>query len=258
MQLAKLARLHFSGLTTQLNWPTLIWNSNSSGKFVWLWILVQGSFWNWTYLGFYEDYYFEEGTRMVYDQVGRPVWTFRSEKIGDKNADCFYHPYGSIFLPWRDIAIRLAYYHVIDNTIHVLWFRYFNTDAPYKTHLNNLEILTMVLFTTLVIYIYARMRTHVYFSDDDDERGLLIDIKSPIPSPIHSASRDLFTFSSLQYGFRTASELRYTCMTTSFVLACATATWPVLEFPHLWAGVAEFALILWTKSNEHVRAGKGV
>ncbi|KAI1570538.1 hypothetical protein PtrCC142_009640 [Pyrenophora tritici-repentis] len=246
----------FSGLTTQLGWSALIWNSNSIGKFVWLWIMVEAPFWNWTYLGFYEDYYFQEGTRTVYDQVGRPVWIFISEKTGKKNEDTSYHPYGSIFRLWRDIAVRLSYYHVIDNTIHVLWFRYFNTEAPYTTYLNNSELLTMVLLTTLVTYTYARMHTHVHFDHDDEESGLLVDIKSSIPSPIHLALRDLFSSVPWQHDFRAPSAVRYGCMVVFGVLATgATATWHIPDFPMYWSVLAEFMFVGWLRSFRHVEAG---
>lgn len=50
----------YSGLTTLPNWSTLIWNSNSPGKGVWMWLLVECGAWGWTYLGFYDEYYFDE------------------------------------------------------------------------------------------------------------------------------------------------------------------------------------------------------
>ena len=202
--------------------------------------------WNWTYLGFYEDYYFEEGTRTVYDQVGRPVWIFTSEKVGDEEVDGAYHPYGNIFRPWHDIAVRLSYYHAIDNTIHVLWLRYFiSTDTPYTTYINNSEFLTMTLFVTLAAYTYARMRTHIYF--DDDKCGLLVDIKSPIPLPIHSASHDLFTLTTSRNDFRTATVLRCICMALACVLVtCAIATWDMHEIvPPIWSLLAILVVLAW-------------
>jgi hypothetical protein len=47
----------FSGFTTLHNWSSLIWNSNSEGKIVWLWLLVENGCWSWTYLGFYDDFF---------------------------------------------------------------------------------------------------------------------------------------------------------------------------------------------------------
>jgi len=242
----------FSGLTTKFSWPSLIWNSNSPGKLAWLWILVEWPLWNCTYLGFYEDYYFEEGTRTVYDRVGRPVWIFTSEKIGDEEVDRSYHPYGFIFRPWQDIAVRLSYYHVFDNTIHVLWLRYFSTDTPYTTYINNSEFLTMALFVTLAVYTYARMRTHVYFNDD--ERGLLVDIKSPIPLPTQSASRDLITFASSKYDFRTPTMWRCACMVCVCVLSTgASATWNMDEaVPLIWGIVTLLGAYWWMISDAAV------
>jgi hypothetical protein len=115
----------------------------------------------------------------VHDRPGLAIWSFTSEKTGDEAKDDTYNPYSPIFLPWRDIAVRLSYVHLIDNTIHFIWFRYFIAEAPYTSYINNSEILTMLLGATLAVYTYARMRTHVYFSDD--EAGLVVDIKSPIP-----------------------------------------------------------------------------
>jgi hypothetical protein len=117
----------FSGFTTLHNWSSLIWNSNSEGKIVWLWPLVENGCWSWTYLSFYEDYYFHDDTRTVHDRAGQPIWTFTYEKTGDEAKDDTYNPYSPIFLPWRDIAVRLSYVHLIDNTIHAIWFRYFIT-----------------------------------------------------------------------------------------------------------------------------------
>jgi hypothetical protein len=210
----------FSGWTTQPSYSSLIWNSNSPGKICWLWLLVECGCWNWTYLGFYDDYYLHEGTRTVYDQSGHAVWTFTSKKKGDEVEDKYYFLYSPIFRPWRDIAVRLSYIHLIDNAIHVIWFRYLHVDAPYTTYINNSEILTVVLLVSLAVYTYTRMR--VYF--DDNVARLLVDIKTTVPLPIPSASRDLFTFASPHHLFRISSRNRqifiiFTCIMTMFETA---------------------------------------
>ncbi|KAI4622203.1 hypothetical protein J4E83_004943 [Alternaria metachromatica] len=194
----------FSGWTTQPDWASLIWNSNSSGKFIWLWLLVEMGCWSWTCLGFYDDYYFREATRTVHDRSGHPVWTFTVDKSDEETTDALYSPYNLIFRPWRDIAVRLSYVHLIDNAIHVIWFRYFHVDAPYTAYVNNSEILTIILFVLLAVYTYTRMRTHVYFDNNTTEP--LVDTESIVPFPIHSVSRDLCTFASPHNLFRTASR----------------------------------------------------
>jgi len=196
----------FSGWTTQSDWASLIWNSNSPGKFIWLWLLVEMGCWSWTYLGFYDDYYLREATRTVHDRSGHPVWTFTVDETGNKSTDAFYSPYNLIFRPWRDIAVRLSYVHLIDNAIHVIWFRYFHADTPYTAYVNNSEMLTILLFVILAVYTYTRMRTHVYFDNNTTEP--LVDTKRSVPFPIHSVSRDLCTFASPHNLFRTASRIR--------------------------------------------------
>lgn len=224
----------FSGWSTQPNWSSLVWNSNSVGKIFWLWLLVESRYWSWSYLGFYDDYYFREETRTVHNRGGDPVWTFTSEKTDDPT-DMLYFLYSLIFRPWRDIAVRLSYIHLVDNAIHVIWFRYFHVDAPYTAYINNSEILTILLFVTLAVYTYARMRTHVYF--DDNVTGPLVDIKSTVPLPIRSASRDLFTFASTHHVFRTCSERRQAFMIALCLMTTgALATWELhLGFKILWA-----------------------
>jgi hypothetical protein len=236
----------FSGFTTLHDWSSLIWNSNSGGKIVWLWLLVERGCWSWTYLGFYEDYYCHEDTRTVHDRVGRPVWTFTSEKTDDPVKDDIYNACSPIFLSWRDIAVRLSYVYLIDNTIHFIWFRYFIADAPYTLYLDNSEILTMLLFVILALYTYARTITHVFFNDN--EIGLLVDIKNPIPLPTSSATRDLFTFCSPHHRFRTASVKRQIIMVVYCVLAaCVIATWDIYGvFKFFWMCVAKFTIYAMT------------
>jgi endonuclease/exonuclease/phosphatase (EEP) superfamily protein YafD len=97
------------------------------------------------------------------------------------------------------------------------------------------------------------MRTHVYFSDD--EAGLLVDIKSPVPLPIRSATRDLFTFCSPHERFRTASDTRQAVMVVLCVLAtCAIATWElhaVLRF--FWFCVLKLTLFALTVELEGLK-----
>jgi hypothetical protein len=64
---------------------------------------------------------------------------------------------------WRDAAVRLAYFYVVDNTIHVLWLRYcweFGNGQPYTSYLNNSEILTMFLTAQVLAWIGLNVWTH--------------------------------------------------------------------------------------------------
>jgi hypothetical protein len=234
----------FSGWTTQPTWSSLIWNSNSPGKICWLWLLVECGCWNWTYLGFYDDYYFHEATRTVHDRSGNSVWRFTSEKTDDDSEDMLYSPYSLMFRPWRDIAVRLSYIHLIDNTIHVIWLRYFHVDAPYTAYINNSEILTVLLFLSLTVYTFTRMHTHVYF--DDAVADSLADMKSTDPLSKHSATRDLFTFASPHHLFRTASKSRQIFMISMCVMAtAAVATWELHPWvPRFWEVVRYVVVVM--------------
>jgi hypothetical protein len=232
----------FSGWITQPVWSSLIWNSNPPGKICWLWLLVECGCWNWTYLGFHDDYYFDETTRTVHDRNSNSIWTFTSEKTGDPEEDRMYTPYNLMFRPWRDIAVRLSYIHLIDNTIHVIWSRYLHVDAPYTAYINNSEILTILLFFSLAVYTYARMDTHVYF--DDTVTGPLVNFKSTVPLPQYSATRDLFTFASPHHAFRTASESRQIFMISMCVMATAAmTTWELHPWvPYFWE-IIEYVVV---------------
>lgn len=62
---------------------------------------------------------------------------------------------------WRDAMIRLAFYHVLDNTAVVLQLRFFypyGEGAPYTTYVNNSEIATSVLILQVCIWKLFRMR----------------------------------------------------------------------------------------------------
>jgi hypothetical protein len=63
---------------------------------------------------------------------------------------------------WQDAVLRLAYYHIIDNTIHVIYLRYswtFGEGQPYTSYINNSEILTVVLAVQMAVWTWLRMRT---------------------------------------------------------------------------------------------------
>jgi hypothetical protein len=62
---------------------------------------------------------------------------------------------------WRDAVMRLCWYHVIDNAVHVFWLRYgyeFGDGAPYTAYVNNSEILTMLLVLQLGAWTWVQVR----------------------------------------------------------------------------------------------------
>jgi hypothetical protein len=213
----------FSGHITSSAWSSLIWNSNSPGKGAWLWLLCECGCWSWTYLGFVDDYHFDPHTQLVYSHITDEAWNLTPKPIfhaqGYEYRD-LSHP---TFPLGEDIAVRLSYIHLIDNTIHIIWLRYFTADAPYTAYVNNSEILTILLFATLVVYTAARIRIHVYYVEE--EPNLLIDIKSEVPIPILSATRNLLTFTSPQHRVRAPSIARQSgILLFCLVTICTIAT----------------------------------
>jgi hypothetical protein len=118
-----------------------------------------------------------KASHTIVDEHGATLWQFpKRETDTERGTDTeretnterepdFFPP----FYPWEDILVRLSYIHVIDNLVHVLWMRYFITNAPYTLYVNNSEILTGLLAIALMVYTYARMRTHILFDRDDEE-----------------------------------------------------------------------------------------
>lgn len=68
-----------------------------------------------------------------------------------------------IFPSWKELFVRLAYIHIFDATIHVVWLLYYVLGVPYTAYLNNSEMLTILLFLQTAIYTIARMRSHVHY-----------------------------------------------------------------------------------------------
>ncbi|KAI8942840.1 hypothetical protein NX059_000880 [Plenodomus lindquistii] len=61
---------------------------------------------------------------------------------------------------WRDAALRLAYVHVVDSIVHVVWLRYFwkfGEGDPYTRYVNNSEIWTVVLVVEMLGYVAWRL-----------------------------------------------------------------------------------------------------
>jgi hypothetical protein len=148
-----------------------------------------------------------------------------------------------VFLPWRDVVVRLAYIHVVDNLVQVLWLRYVAADAPYMTYMNSSEVLTILLGISLALYTYARMRTRVVF---------VAGKRDTAPIAVQSTTKDLFTFDTLHHRYRTTAMSRwytiiFIALTTMFSTATsvfATAHWAVTAFAILLVFICGFAALL--------------
>ncbi|KAF2108746.1 hypothetical protein BDV96DRAFT_605497 [Lophiotrema nucula] len=173
----------------------IIFNSNSIGKPLFLWLLVELRFWDWTYLGRYSDGYFDEERRCVLNQHGMKIHTFVAKdwkpdtreakyvsdiisKTSDRIGFNIFNTYIPRYLPEPDVIVRLSYIHLVDNIIHVVWLRYFYEHGPYTIYINNSELLTVSVFTQLVIYTYARMKSHIVFTNNELP---LVEVKSTAP-----------------------------------------------------------------------------
>ena len=59
---------------------------------------------------------------------------------------------------WRDVVIRLGYYDILDNTVHMVWLRFFGhfgSPDPYTSYINDSEILTafLVVLTAALTWV---------------------------------------------------------------------------------------------------------
>ncbi|KAF2711538.1 hypothetical protein K504DRAFT_465298 [Pleomassaria siparia CBS 279.74] len=172
-----------SGMMSLTSWYCLVYNSNSVGKGVWLGLFLGPLFWNWTYLGRYEDFRYNEDTKTLYDKSDAIVWTF-APTIQEANLNS--HTY----FPWKDTIVRLSYIHIIDNLIHIIWLRFYLDNGPYTSYINNSEILTAVLLIEMAVYTYARIKSHVVFEFEDDEKSFMT-LEKKVPVATKSVSKGL-------------------------------------------------------------------
>lgn len=80
---------------------------------------------------------------------------------------------------FRDAMIRLAYYHVVDNTLHVIWLRYFwpyGEGRPYTDYTNNSEILNILLVLEVMAWTGYKMYESVPREGDAEKRVLLEEV----------------------------------------------------------------------------------
>jgi hypothetical protein len=113
-------------------------NATSHMKGAYLMWMIEWAIWNRTYLSTHVD------APTSYTILP----TTESEK--DEKAPENRH------IPWRDAVIRLAYYHILDNLIHVIYLRHywpFDDGKPYTAYINNSEILTVVLAVQMVAWV---------------------------------------------------------------------------------------------------------
>ncbi|KAF2877952.1 hypothetical protein BDV95DRAFT_600642 [Massariosphaeria phaeospora] len=155
-----------------------VFSSNFPAKLVWMFWLCCLSLWDCTYLGNYEDVRYEQDSTRL-----RVRLTFEDLSTRVSSGVC---------LPWQDLIIRLAFIHVIDNSIHVLWLRYAFANEPYTTFLNNSEILTICLTVGLSLYIYARVQCHNASDNFDDEQRIGLLVTRPLRMDAASSTSDLF------------------------------------------------------------------
>jgi hypothetical protein len=203
-----------------------IWMSNCPGKAIWLWLLMALSPWDWSYLGTYDDVYGDKKALAIRDKLGKMVWKCIPEEIPGKHVLPLHRflndevpLYRQMYMPWRDLAVRLGYIHIVDNLIHVIWLRYYLENGPYTPYINNSEILTLVLLVQTGIYTFARMRTHVTFIKitDDEEIGMELENRDLEVKIRQSWSEGLVSRSAHQNLPRRSTGMKYVRMFVCFV-----------------------------------------
>jgi hypothetical protein len=133
--------IHFDRGKWYQFWMLVPVGASSSTKGLLLHWVVNLSMWKRTFLGTYSD-----GPSS--DDAGKPFYYNSTIRVEPP-------------VPWRDVIVRLAYYHVIDNAIHVLLLRHgyeFGDGLPYTDYVNNSEILTVVLAVQMGAWSVMKMR----------------------------------------------------------------------------------------------------
>jgi hypothetical protein len=154
----------------------MFWMTGSSSGFKGILpqFMADWSIGNWTYLGKYEAQSRETtgskdrtGSDSVYEvhpsttsgnelaSSRKELPATRSEITPGRDSE------NTAVSTWKDHMVRLAYFHVIDSAIHVIWLRFFykwDGGAPYTCYANNSEILTALLVIEVVVWVVLRMR----------------------------------------------------------------------------------------------------
>jgi hypothetical protein len=131
---------------TQLQ--TLPWDSGSPVKVWWLWRMLNLSHWDWRFLQVI-------GTC---DEMAAPEIATTDEK-DEKIKTTPTRP------SCRDAIVRLAYYHIVDNAVHVVWLRFFwphNDGKPFTEYISNSEILTVVLTVLMLGWTWVRVQMRAW------------------------------------------------------------------------------------------------
>ncbi|KAF2825365.1 hypothetical protein CC86DRAFT_407575 [Ophiobolus disseminans] len=121
-------------------------------KALFLHFIIESSIWNRTYLSNYVNQSCEDLT---------------GSKMGSQDGD--NKAASEPKVTWRDAAVRLGYYHVIDNTIHMILLRFFwsfGAPDPYTPYINNSEILTVLLVAEMAAWTWLRWRSRDYSALD--------------------------------------------------------------------------------------------
>jgi hypothetical protein len=206
-------------------------------KCLWIFSLVECPLWSWIYRFLFQRAHCLR--RCGQSSLDLHFWAIPVVPY-PKNAP---FPYTAVFLPWRDVVVRLAYIPVFDNLVQVLWLRYVAADPPYTMYINNSEIFTILLCISLALYTCARMTTHVAF---------VAGKKDTAPIAVQSATTDLFTLNTLHHRYRTNAMFRWytilfiapTTMFSTATSAFATAHWAVTAFAILLVVICWFAALL--------------
>ncbi|KAF2495789.1 hypothetical protein BU16DRAFT_538424 [Lophium mytilinum] len=153
-----------TGPNDPADWQMLPFFSASPFKPVVFGLISEWRLWDWIYPGRYQDYSYDEASRAIRDVDGSVLYRFKPDQK-------------PVYFSWRDLTMRLGYILVVDNFVHVIWLRYFLADGPYTAHVNNSELLTMLLVVQMAVYSYARRYTRVKFDNEvesggtEDEKG---------------------------------------------------------------------------------------
>jgi hypothetical protein len=78
---------------------------------------------------------------------------------------------------FRDAMVRLAYYHIIDNNLHMIWLRCFwpfGEGEPYTRYLNNSELLNISLALLMMAWTCVRVRERGVIRENDVEKGIVL------------------------------------------------------------------------------------
>lgn len=147
--------LHYEVLSTRGSiMQQLPWDSGSFFKIFFLSFIIHMPIWNDLTFGFYAH---APSPKLDHEP-------FQSDNLEEKHSSeskqAFWKPSStepsqSSHLHFRDAMLRLAYYHVVDNTLHMIWLRYYwpvSDGASYTAYVSNSEILHLVLLVLMAAW----------------------------------------------------------------------------------------------------------